>query len=108
MSYFHNINVSRNVIFAEGLAVAGFVWNSFRLQSMLCIAILLEAFMTACYVSITYLYRAGTRGCKGYADTPFGEVKGAYGLPSIHDSCRMQTANFALSFTAMQVQYNHL
>jgi hypothetical protein len=96
----HGLPVSREVAIAEGFAIVGVVWSIVGVPCAhfgTCITIPVEALMTGGYIFIAIVYKAGIGHCTGYADTPFGEVSGADGLPSIRDSCGMQTAIFALS-----------
>lgn len=104
----HDLHVNRSIVIAEGFAAAGAAWGCidmiFGICSAFCciplMAIPLEGFMTGCYVFIATVYKQALRDCKGYADTPFGEIMGMDGLPSVRDSCGMQKANFALSIVA--------
>lgn len=56
-----------------------------------------EAFNMGSYIFITTVYKRAPRKCRGYADTPFGDIVPRCGLPSVQDSCGMQRATFALS-----------
>ncbi|KAM0250526.1 hypothetical protein ACHAQJ_008577 [Trichoderma viride] len=75
----HDLPVSRSIIIAQVFTIMGILWNS-------------PGTILAVFSGVLC-----TGDCKGYADTPFGDTEGAHGLPSVRDSCGMQTANFALS-----------
>ncbi|KAL7785177.1 hypothetical protein V8C37DRAFT_394608 [Trichoderma ceciliae] len=112
----HNLPVSRSIAIAQGFAVAGIVWNSLELFFTACswlpcipyLTILIEAFITGCYIVIAVVYKAGNRGCEGYVDTPFGDVKSVDGMPSARDSCGMQRANFILSIIVTIISFGCL
>lgn len=96
----NGLPINRRIMIAEGFAIAGIVWTAIGdiLTSWKpSIFLPMTAFMIGSYIFIAIVYNAGAGKCTSYTDTPFGEVNGAVGLPSIGDSCGMQTAIFALS-----------
>ncbi|KAL6904107.1 hypothetical protein GGI43DRAFT_421583 [Trichoderma evansii] len=104
----HDLPVNQSIVIVEGFAAAGAAWScidlGFTLFSGFCVVSLIvipvEAFMVGCYIFIATVYKPALGDCKGYADTPFGDIMGVDGLTSVRDPCGMQTANFALSIIA--------
>jgi hypothetical protein len=104
----HDLHVNRGIVIAEGFAVVGVMWNFISLCFTACsgiwfislLVIPAEAFIMGCYIFIAMVYKQALGDCKGYVDTPFGDVSGVYGLPSVRDSCGMQVANFSISTVA--------
>lgn len=110
----HDLHVNRSIVIAEGFAAIGAAGYSVALVVSFSIILSVkskvwtisilnifgEAFLMGCYIFIATVYKRALGDCKGYADTPFGDIMGVKGLPSVRDSCGMQVANFALSITA--------
>jgi hypothetical protein len=110
----HNLHVNRSIVNAEGFAAITAAGNPVALDLSLSIVssvkskdwtisilnIAAEAFLMGCYIFIATVYKPALGDCQGYADTPFGDIMGVGGLPSVRDSCGMQVANFALSIAA--------
>lgn len=99
----HHLHVNRSIVIAEGFAAACFAFGRTTstddplTAQVILLRIILEVFMIGSYIFIATVYAPALKECKGYADTPFGDIMGECGLPSVRDSCGMQTANFALS-----------
>jgi hypothetical protein len=110
----HDLHVNRSIVIAEGFAAVGVAGSLVNLFSSIVLIISVfskvwrislliipaEALMIGCYILIVNVYKPALGDCKGYADTPFGDIMGVEGLPSVRDSCGMQVANFALSIFA--------
>lgn len=99
----HNLHVNRSIVVAEGFAVACFVIghagsivDDTEARNIL-LVLIREAFYIGSNIFIATVYKQAPRKCRGYADTPFGDVVPQCGFPSVRDSCGMQSAIFALS-----------
>lgn len=100
----HDLPIKHTVLVSEVFAALGTAWVVIKLtisdewRSRLFLTIfLMELLMMAFYIYIAVEYGASIGSCSSYADTPFGNVKGVVGLPSVGDSCEMQMGIFALS-----------
>lgn len=99
----HDLHINRSIVVAEGFAAACFLLGRTGLRGDdpeardVLFMIILEAFYMGFYIFIATVYKRAPKECKGYSDTPFGEIVPGCGLPSVRDSCGMQRANFDLS-----------
>lgn len=101
----HDLPVNQSIVIAEAFAVVGIIWDPISLLFSVCsgvwyISIMVipaEVFVMGCHIFIAMVYKNALADCKGYADTPFGNITAVDGLPSVRDACGMQVANFALS-----------
>ncbi|KID99011.1 hypothetical protein MAJ_05106, partial [Metarhizium majus ARSEF 297] len=106
----HNLPVDKNISRTEAFAAVGVVadvagvlldiamhvgwFDELITDLMVFVHFVMHIFMMGCSIFICVAYKAGAGDCNGYADTEFGDIKGADGLTGVRYSCGMMTATF--------------
>lgn len=113
-----NLNIATYIKAVEGISGAGALYTIIGLALLCClagfvffsiIAIILDFCFTGAFIYLAYATRHG-RSCTGFVQTPLGNGNAATNtrtsgvgsgqtadLPSLHTSCRLNTACFAVA-----------